>query len=172
MGRRGLISILLILILSTCKEGHKISKENIKEIAMTASFSTFIEDAWNGRNMDSLRAVSVENYIRNLNGIQVAKSQNEVEANMNIFFNGFPDSKLVVDDIVIKDNRLFAHWTFTGTNTGIFGEVAPTGKNATLSGYSNIHFNSDGKITQEDVYYNELQLLQQLGYSLIPPVVE
>lgn len=139
---------------------------------MMANFESFVEDAWNQGNMEKFKAVSVENYIRNLNGITVAENQNAVESNIKLFLTGFPDGQVTVDQIIQKDNTLFAHWTFIGTNTGIFGESPPTGKKVNVSGHSTIQFNENGKMIQEDVYYNELELLQQLGYTLVPPITE
>lgn len=148
------------------------NSEDLMANMMRANFDIFIENGWNKKDMSMFRAISAENYIRNLNGIQVANNQSEMEANMNIYFTGFPDSKLSVDNITIKDHHLFTHWTFNGTNTGVFGETGPTGKKIKVSGFSTIEFNGKGKIIREDIYYNELELLQQLGFTLNPPVVE
>ena len=172
MKRMGLLSVLLLVVILTCKQGHIDEMKTKQEQAITTNFNSFIENAWNYKNMDSLKSVSVENFIRHLNGIQVASNQNEMEANMNIFFNGFPDLKISIENSTIKDNQLFAHWTFKGTNTGIFGEAPATGKSIIVSGYSELSFDTEGKIIREDVYYNELQLLQQLGYTLNPPIVD
>jgi steroid delta-isomerase-like uncharacterized protein len=172
MKRMGLLSVFLLVIILTCKQGHNDETKTKQEQTIRTNFDSFVENAWNNKNMDSLRAVSVENFNRHLNGIQVASNQNEMEANMNIFFNGFPDLKVSIENSTIKDNQLFAHWTFKGTNTGIFGEAPATGKSIIVSGYSELSFDTQGKIIREDVYYNELQLLQQLGYTLNPPNVD
>ena len=172
MKRMGLLSVLLLVMVLTCKQGHNDEMKTNQEQAITTNFNSFVENAWNYKNMDSLKSVSVENFIRHLNGIQVASNQNEMAANMNIFFNGFPDLNISIENSTIKDNQLFAHWTFKGTNTGIFGEAPATGKSIIVSGYSELSFDTEGKIIREDVYYNELQLLQQLGYTLNPPVVD
>ena len=172
MKRMGLLSVLLIVMILACKKGHNDEMKTKQELAITTNLNSFIENAWNDKNMDSLKSVSVEDFIRNLNGIQVASNQNEMEANMNIFFNGFPDLKVSIEHSTIKDNQLFAHWTFKGTNTGIFGEAPATGKSIIVSGFSELSFDTEGKIIQEAVYYNELQLLQQLGYTLNKPIVD
>ena len=172
MKRMGLLSVLLLVVVLTCKQGHNDETKTKQEEVIKTNFNSFVENAWNYKNMDSLRSVSVENFIRHLNGIEVASNQNEMEANMNIFFNGFPDLKVSIENSTIKDNQLFAHWTFKGTNTGIFGEAPATGKSISVSGYSELSFDTQGKIIREDVYYNELQLLQQLGYTLNPPIVD
>lgn len=122
--------------------------------------------------MDTLKKISAENYSRNLNGIEMAVNQSEMQANMNIYFKGFPDMKVSVEEQTIKGNRLFAKWTFTGTNTGVFGESPATGKKVNVSGHSELTFDQEGKIVREDIYYNELELLQQLGYTLNKPLMD
>jgi predicted ester cyclase len=161
--------IVFAILVIAC-QGKPI--DQLKEQRMAKNFENFIENAWNKKNMDSLKSVSVVNYNRQLNGINVAENLNELEANMNIYFNGFPDVKISVIHKTIKNNQLFAQWTFEGTNTGIFGETPPTGKHVVISGYSELTFDEHNNISQEKVFYNELQLLQQLGYTLIPPNVE
>ena len=172
MKRMGILSVLLLVMVLACKQGHNDEIKTKQEQAITTNFNSFIESAWNNKNMDSLRSVSAENFIRHLNGIRVVSNQNEMEANMNIFFNGFPDLKVSIENSTIKDNQLFAYWTFKGTNTGIFGEAPATGKSIIVSGHSELSFDTEGQIIREDVYYNELQLLQQLGYTLNPPIVD
>ena len=114
----------------------------------------------------------MENYVRKMNNVTVATNREELKASMNVFFTGFPDLQLANPDRYIFENDAFVYWTFTGTNTGVFGEVPATGKKAEVSGLSHLHFNDDGKLLSEDVYYNELELLQQLGYVLAAPNLE
>ena len=142
------------------------------EGVVKANFNNFIEYGWNNANMDSLRGVLAENYVKHLNGIQIAANQSEMEANMNIYFTGFPDGEVSIDNVLIKNNNLFANWTYSGTNTGVFGETPPTGKKINIQGSCNLQFNEKGEILREAVYFNELELLQQLGYTLNPPVLE
>jgi len=55
-----------------------------------------------------------------------------------------------------------ARWTTTGTHTGAWGTVEPTGKRATFSGV-NIFRIEDGKITEIWNHRDDLGLMQQLG---------
>ena len=171
------ISILapavLLFLLVFCKEQRsKTDLQTTLEETIKTNFESLIVDGWNNRDMEKLKAISAENYIRTLNGITVATHQNEMEANINIFIEGFPDCEMSVEQIILKGNKLFAHWTFKGTNNGVFGESPPTGKKVNVTGCSTLLFNKQGKIAQEDVYYNELALLQQLGFTLSPPITE
>ena len=172
MKRLRLLSILLVLLVSSCNWNTGKQKADTIDMTMRKNFESFINNAWNKKDMDSLRSISITNYNRELNGINVAENLNELEANMNIYFQGFPDLKVSILDTTIKNNQLFAQWTFEGTNTGVFGETAATGKHVVVSGFSELTFDNQGKISEEKIYYNELQLLQQLGYTLNEPIVE
>ena len=91
---------------------------------------------------------------------------------MNVYFTAFPDLEVSLEETEIKGNKAFLQWQSTGTNTGIFGEMAATGKKVKINGLSHLYFDDTGKLYREDVYYNELDLLQQLGYTLTPPNLE
>ncbi|CAZ97801.1 ester cyclase [Zobellia galactanivorans] len=169
-----LLTLLISIMASSCKDNGQLHSDGLPKLEhlMATNYNNFIEASWNKKNMDTLQSVSAENYIHNQNGIRVADNQNEMKAFMNIYFMGFPDAYMTVDATVIKGQQLFTHWTLTGTNTGIFSETPATGKKIKLSGHATVSFNNKGKIIQEDVYYNELELLQQLGYTLNPPVLK
>lgn len=169
----GYASFLLGLVIC-CKTDSKQLGVNSDKTAVgfTTTFESYVESVWNDQNMDTLKKISSEKYSRNLNGIEIAVNQSEMEAYLNIYFKGFPDVKVTVENQAVNGNRLFAKWTFTGTNTGVFGESAATGKKVNVSGYSELTFDQEGKIIHEDCYYNELELLQQLGYTLNPPVLK
>lgn len=166
-----LFVISLIVLLFSCNNQHQFEKESFQDIIMSNT-DVFVEYCWNKKNLDKLKTISTEDLIRNLNGIMVASNQKEMAANMNVYFGGFPDLKVTINKTYNKNNKVFVFWTFTGSNTGVFGETPATGKKVKVSGFSMIHFNIDGKMIQEDIYYNELQFLQQLGYTLNSPIVE
>ena len=59
-----------------------------------------------------------------------------------------------------------------GTNTGPYGDLGVTGKKVNVNGLSRIDFNENGKIVYETIFYNELSMLQQLGYELTEPKID
>ncbi|MEX0289820.1 MAG: ester cyclase [Flavobacteriaceae bacterium] len=173
----GSLVVLMVIFFSFSCRDHKGGKNgdlamHSYEQLLKENFHSFIEHAWNKANMDSLRNVLDENYTKHLNGIQIVDNLNEMEANMHVYFQGFPDGKVAIENMKISNNNLFVQWVYRGTNTGIFGEFPPTGKKVMVGGHTTIQFNSAGKMIKEDVYFNELELLQQLGYTLNPPVLE
>ena len=84
----------------------------------------------------------------------------------------FPDLYATIDEMTVKGDKIIWVWTFTGTNTGLFhtplGDIPATGKKVQFSGVA-IDRVDEGKIVEEWVYFNVLQVLQQLGFTITPP---
>jgi predicted ester cyclase len=74
--------------------------------------------------------------------------------------------------LYIKGDKIAWIFTMSGTITGAFrtplGELPPTGKSFRLSGVA-VDRVVEGKIAEEWVYYNVLDILQPLGFTLAPP---
>ncbi len=166
-----LFILFFFLLLVSCNKGEA-EKEILLENNYRVTMNILIDSCWNAQKTEQLKIISDEKFIRIMNGIEMAGNQEEIKAHMNVFFNGFPDMKLVLNEIYNSNNHVFIKWTFTGTNTGIFGESPATGKKVKILGFSSVLFNTQGKIIKEDVFYNELDLLQQLGYTMKLPIVE
>ena len=161
---------LLLLLLVSCNQPNKTIKNKATPLIEAQVSSYLVAQNSIGKNkVDSLLS---ESFIRNMNGIQMVSSIREHKANMHIFLNGFPDMNFTFPSQLIKDNEAFIVWIFTGTHTGVFGEINATGKKVKVNGISHLYFDKEGKIYREDVFYNELDLLQQLGFTLNPPITE
>jgi steroid delta-isomerase-like uncharacterized protein len=84
----------------------------------------------------------------------------------------FPDLHATLDETIVKGDKIIWVWTFAATNTGSFhtplGDIPPTGNKVQFSGVA-IDRVDEGKIIEEWVYFNVLQVLQQLGFTITPP---
>ena len=166
MNKKVIISTLFIFLFISCeKQNKQLKSEKIYQ----QNFAIFIETCWNKKDFSPLNKIVDLNYSRTVNNINIIENSNQLKANMQVFITGFPDLFVKINDIVFKDNQAFLHWTFTGTNTGVFGENPATGKKIFIKGFTIIYFTNEGEILNEDVHYNELDLLQQLGYTLNKP---
>lgn len=165
-----LFLFLIVSVVSCKRENQNLEKE--REDVLTQKVGTWIDTCWNQQNFEVLEDLTTSQFMRHLNGVKVAQGKTELKAHLQMFFTAFPDLKISTDEVYLKDNMAFLHWNAQGTNTGIFGEVAPTGKKVNINGLSHLSFDGEGKISQEVLYYNELELLQQLGYTLQPPIME
>jgi steroid delta-isomerase-like uncharacterized protein len=77
-----------------------------------------------------------------------------------------------IEYIIATADKVFMNWTITATNTGEFSDYPATGKKVKVSGITRLDLNEEGKIIYENIYYNELSLMQQLGYTLSMPKIE
>ena len=164
--------LVVFFVFIACKQEQKQNELQKLENNITATLNIMITECWNNQNMEKFKEIASEDFVRNVNDITIAKSRNEMEAAMNLFFTGFSDLNITLSNTTVLGNRIFTNWTATGTNTGVYGEVQATGKKVKFSGYAIDYYDENGKFIREDIYYNELMLLQQLGYRLSPPVVD
>lgn len=126
-----------------------------------------ITKAWNTNDMEMMSSVLTENFVRTENGTTIAKNPKEYAGFMNIYHGAFPDFNVTIDKTVIDGNTAYLNWNCTGTNIGNFLENDPTGKKIKTHGFSAWTFDTDGKAIQEDAFYDNLVVFNQLG--LAPP---
>jgi len=86
-----------------------------------------------------------------------------------VWFEAFPDCHVDVNRLIVDDDVAVEEGTFSGTHTGVFhspdGDIPPTGR-PVKARYLNVVTFRDGKFISEDLMYDRLLLLEQLG--LIP----
>jgi len=132
----------------------------------------FVATIWNEKDLSQIETFYADQFTRMVNNIEVTSDKIELLANIQVYFTGFPDLKFSIEKILPYRNKVFINWTLTGTNTGMFGEFPATGKKVKVSGITHFDFDEEGKFVYEEAFFNELSLLQQLGYSLTPPTFE
>ncbi len=84
-----------------------------------------------------------------------------------------PDVKFSREgDLYVKGDKVVGIFTMSGTITGPFhtplGDLPPSGKAFSLSGIA-IDRIVEGKIAEEWLYFNVLDILQPMGFTLAPP---
>jgi steroid delta-isomerase-like uncharacterized protein len=82
--------------------------------------------------------------------------------------SAFPDFSMRYDDIWVSGERIFAHWTATGTQQGFWFDLEATGRNVTISGITVMKVES-GKVTEQANYFDLLTIARQLGARLTMP---
>jgi steroid delta-isomerase-like uncharacterized protein len=86
-----------------------------------------------------------------------------------VWFEAFPDCRVDINRVIIDDDVAVEEGTFSGTHTGVFhspeGDIPPTGR-PVKARYLNVLTFRDGKFISEDLMYDRLLLLEQLG--LVP----
>ena len=79
---------------------------------------------------------------------------------------GFPDLQCTIEDEIIENDKIAAHWTMRGTHKGLFLGNSPTNKPILVQGliYARIDNN---QLIENWTMIDQMGVLQQLG--LVPP---
>ena len=64
------------------------------------------------------------------------------------FMSAFPDMRVMMDEVIQRDNRCEYHWTLTGTNNGPGG----TGNRVRISGFEVWQIGPDGLIASSQAF--------------------
>jgi len=77
------------------------------------------------------------------------------------FMSTFPDMRVLMDDLVVRDGGSEFHWTLVGTNTGPGG----TGKRVRISGFEEWTIDDDGLIAESQGHYDQAEYDRQLEHG-------
>jgi steroid delta-isomerase-like uncharacterized protein len=84
----------------------------------------------------------------------------------SMFYHGFPDLKHVIEETIVKDNKVAVRFRFTGTHTGDFMGIAPTNKAIDVRAIGVYDIAANEKIIEEQVQFDQMGMMQQLGVIL------
>lgn len=77
-------------------------------------------------------------------------------------FTGFPDWHEAVDDIIAEDDKVWLRLTYTGTHTGDFFGLPPTGNKVTMKAVA-IYRITNGKLVEGWFINDGLDMFKQIG---------
>jgi len=124
-----------------------------------ATVRRFIEE-WNKRNLAALDELMAADYFDpslQVRGLEAYKQL------LTMLLKGFPDWHETIEDIIAEGDKVWVRFKGTGTHTGEYRGLAPTGKKFTETGVL-IWRIVDGKIVKkESAVYDELDFFKQLG---------
>ena len=158
--------VFFLLFLVACSPADK-KKES--EVPNKKTVEAYVDTIWNKKELGSLEVYFSNKFIRKVNNIDLAVDNTELTANINILFKAFPDLHMDIEYIIAVENKVYLNWVIKATNIGDFGDYPATGQKVKISGITRIDLNEEGRIIYENIYYNELSLMQQLGYGLPIP---
>jgi len=159
------ITVFSLMVLNSCSiEEVDVSNELKPKIEKYVSY-------WNTGNFEDIENVLHKDFeLRMTPKFSPEKGIVRFQESITYWRRAYPDFYIKLDEILYTNDAAAARWTITATNTGA-GNHPPTGKNIKVSGISIIHF-VDGKIKDEWIASNNLDWLQQLGYTIVAPEFE
>jgi steroid delta-isomerase-like uncharacterized protein len=124
----------------------------------------FYEEVWDRGNVEFACDVFADDYVRHdLRPTQALPGGAGMAKIAADFRRAFPDARWQVDIVLGEDDFVAARWTATGTHTGKWGEVEPTGRTATFSGVNIYRFHPEGRVAEIWNHRDDLGLMEQLG---------
>ena len=166
--KKPLMVLPLVFLLCFTFSCQKQAAEGITE-EEAQTFTDRILRMWNEADLTIVDEVYAPEIVRHDCGVpeDIVGLEN-AKNHLGILFNAFPDLGLTVDDMIVAGNKMAQRWTMIGTNTGSMGDMPPTGKKVKISGISIAHF-VNGKVVEIWDFYNMLDMMSQLGFTLTPP---
>jgi steroid delta-isomerase-like uncharacterized protein len=126
----------------------------------------FYDELWNRGNLDVADELVAENYVRHdLRPGDAPPGPAGQKAVAERFRAAFPDVRLEVEALVAEDDLVAARWTMSGTHSGPWAGVAPTGKRIRFTGVNFFRL-ADGKIAEISNLRDDLGLREQLGVPI------
>lgn len=169
--------VILCILAFACKDTDSLeTKKSSPNYSASATMlrkatKTYL-NAWSDNDTILLKMITINKMIRNVNGEIISNNQNELFKSMQFWHRAMPDFKMVNKEISIVGNRIYVNWVGAGTNTGMFGDIPPTGKTGHTVGMSILTFDNKGSIVHESVFFDNLGLLEEWGYSISPPIMK
>ncbi len=156
-----LFLIMTFVISMGCQQQQPDYSKELKPL-----FDKYYE-VWETGNVDELDAIFDPKFVRHSDASSSADGLDNLKKVITAFKTAYPDLKVVSNEEIFSENKFAGRWTLTGTNTGS-GEMPPTGKKIEIWGVNIIHF-ENGKIVEEWDSFDNVPLLEQLGYTITPP---
>jgi len=85
--------------------------------------------------------------------------------------NTFSEFRGTIEEVNVKGDRIWSRYTMSAINTGPLRNIPPTGKKFQITGMGITRI-KDGKIIEDETYWNVLGFFQQLGFTLTPPIAK
>ena len=120
------------------------------------------EEVINEKKFEVIDDLYASNYV---NHIAPFGLESDIEGVKKLFreqAKAFPDWHITVNYVIEHGEKCIVRWTLTGTHTGKYFGIEPTGNRFKISGVD-IETIVDGKITEHDGAEDMLGLLQQIG---------
>ena len=81
------------------------------------------------------------------------------------FMVAFPDLRVLMDDLVLRDGGGEYHWTLVGTNAGPGG----TGKRVRVSGFEEWTIGADALLAESQGHYDQVEYDRQVKHGVEEP---
>lgn len=122
----------------------------------------YYDEVFNQRRTDLIDQLAVEDYVEHDPFPGQGNGRADLKARVQAILSAFAPLQFRLEDLVCEQGRVVARWSQTGTHTGAFMGIPPTGRQFTIAGID-IHQLRDGRLAEHWHVVDLYGLLQQLG---------
>jgi predicted ester cyclase len=127
----------------------------------------FYDEVWARGNVAFTDEVFADDYVRHdLRPTKAAPGPMGQALIAEQFRHAFPDLEWRVDLVLSEGELVAARWSASGTHSGSWGDVAPTGRKVTFSGVNIFRFGDNGKVVEIWNHRDDFGLAEQLGVQI------
>jgi predicted ester cyclase len=128
----------------------------------------FLKEVFDNKNVEAIDELVDATAVDHTPWPGYGSDRSEVKRGLGDFVKAFPDLKLVVDDVIAEKNKVVIRSTFSGTNTGEFMGMPPTGKRVEGIGGIDIVEVKGDKLGDHWGYVDNPAMMMQLGLMQPP----
>jgi steroid delta-isomerase-like uncharacterized protein len=155
------ITALFVLVATSAfAQNGSLAKKAELEKANIKFYGNVWEVAINEGKIDILNTAYTEDAV--LHTVPETKGKANCVAYYTNYVTGFSNRQFIVKEMFASGNKITKHWQFKGKHTGNFFGIPATNKDVDLIGCT-IATIVNGKITEEQDFFDNLTFLQQLG---------
>jgi steroid delta-isomerase-like uncharacterized protein len=126
----------------------------------------FYVEVWQNGNYEVADEVFAPDYVRHdLRPTQAASGPEGQKQIARAFRDAFPDLRFDVELLVAEGDYVAARWLASGTHTGSWGSIEPTGHRVTLAAVNIFRF-ENGRVAELWNHRDDLGLQEQLGVAV------
>jgi steroid delta-isomerase-like uncharacterized protein len=119
--------------------------------------------ALNAGDMDGFGAMLADDFLEHEETPGIPPTKDGVLEFFEMYRAAFPDLRMDPEDVLASGDKVVARVRATGTNTGEFMGMPPSGKNVDVELIDIIRFGDDGLAREHWGVADQMRMLQQLG---------
>jgi steroid delta-isomerase-like uncharacterized protein len=161
------LSLVLVLLISCQPKNDQPLTEKEAKVILNKLLETM-------SNADTTLAVEILHPDCELRYPLLPEPVKGIDASKKLIINTantFSEFKGSIEEVNIKGDKIWSRFTMSGINTGPLGKIPATGKKFQITGMA-ITKIKDGKIIEDETYWNVWNFYKQLGFTLTPPKAE
>ncbi|HEU4407177.1 MAG TPA: ester cyclase [Polyangiaceae bacterium] len=120
-----------------------------------------LDEIFNGHDLAKVDEYYAENFTQH--NVEAGEGRESVKQYFGVLFRGFPDWKAEVEHVVAEGDKVTLFVTWSGTHTGEFFGVAPTGKRV-VTRTSDLIRVENGKLAEHWDVVADLPMREALGF--------